>query len=79
MPHDMHGHELKVGDVVLIPARVKELHATLYHCNLTVDTVVDFYPNASPSQLVLNTKQVELKDAPAPIVEVEEVIEEAEG
>lgn len=37
--HDKNGTELKVGDVVLIQARIKDLSATEDYCNCTLETI----------------------------------------
>lgn len=69
MPHDKHGKEVKVGDLVTITAKVTERHESEHYCNLTLETV-EIMPRSDeglgPGQrtmLTLNAKQVELKEA----------------
>lgn len=59
MPHCMRGHELKVGDRVLVPAIVVSVSPGEDYCNVTVQTAHTMppYPD-SPTSVTLNTKQV---------------------
>ena len=43
--HDARGRELKIGDLVLIPGRVVELHPTEEYCNLTVESALGRRPD----------------------------------
>ena len=61
MPHDMNGELLKVGDEVLIPARVASLQVGDEYCNASFETLISMYPSDSPTTITMNTKQVELK------------------
>ena len=58
MPHDRDGKELKVGDHVLVPCYVKEIHITEEFCNVGLATAQPMYPGTYPSSLSLNSKQV---------------------
>lgn len=58
MPHDRDGTLLKVGNTVMVPARVKELHDTEEYCNVTLETLQPMHPGNVRSTLVLNAKQV---------------------
>ena len=43
--HDAKGRELKAGDVVLIPARIKEAYPTEDYCNVDVETIFGRRPD----------------------------------
>jgi hypothetical protein len=43
--HDAKGRELKVGDVVLIPARVTELYAQEDYCNVQAKSILGRRPD----------------------------------
>ncbi len=43
--HDAKGRELKVGDTVLIPAKVTELYATEEYCNVQAKSVIGRRPD----------------------------------
>lgn len=58
MPHDMNGTELKVGDIVNVPCRVKEIHLTEEYCNVGLETREPMYPGDQKNHLSLNAKQV---------------------
>lgn len=58
MPHDRDGALLKVGNTVMVPARIKELHDTEEYCNVTLETLHSMHPGDSRSTIVLNAKQV---------------------
>lgn len=58
MPHDRDGRVLSVGDDVLVPCHVKELHMTEEFCNVTLETSQPMYPSENRSGIVLNAKQV---------------------
>jgi len=57
MPHDRDGKELKVGDVVYIPARIKTIELTEHYCNVTVETSQRMPPHDSVITIVLNSVQ----------------------
>jgi hypothetical protein len=57
MPHDKHGNELKVGDIVYVPARVKVIELTEHYCNVTLETTERMPPHGQVTTLVLNSKQ----------------------
>ncbi len=45
--HDAKGRELKAGDVVLIPARIKELYPTDDYCNVSAESVIGRRPDGA--------------------------------
>lgn len=54
--HDHYGRELKVGDFVLIPARIVDLQPTPDFCNVTLETVFGRRPDgAKESVHAINT------------------------
>lgn len=57
MPHDIRGTELKVGDIVLVPCRVKAIHLTEDYCNLDLETKHNMPPMQTPTALTLNSRQ----------------------
>jgi len=58
MPHDRDGKLLNVGDTVLVPCIVKEIHSTEEYCNINLETCQPMYPGTYRSSVVLNAKQV---------------------
>ena len=61
MPHTLDGTELKVGDIVLIEAKVKEIQTTEDYCNLSLETSHAMYPGEHKTALTLNAGQVRKK------------------
>lgn len=59
MPHDAKGELLKVGDEVIIRAKVTAINSSPDFCNCDLDTAIPMPPYTTPSKLILNTKQVE--------------------
>jgi hypothetical protein len=54
--HDANGTRLNVGDTVLIPARIIELHAGEDYCNVTVETIHARRPDARKERIsAINT------------------------
>lgn len=43
--HDAKGRELKVGDLILIPARLKELYPTDDYCNVSAESALGRRPD----------------------------------
>lgn len=58
MPHDIDNKELKVGDIVNIPCKVKAIHQTEEYCNLELETSLGMFPSETKSSITLNSKQV---------------------
>ncbi len=58
MPHDKDGAELRVGDTVNIPCRVKAIHVTEDYCNVDLETLLEMPPTGHHSALTLNSRQV---------------------
>lgn len=44
MPHDAKGRELKAGDTILVPFKVKAVHQTEDACNLDLETCATMPP-----------------------------------
>lgn len=56
--HDAFGRELKVGDIVVIPCRVKTIHASDDYCNADLELVAAMPPNMTKSSFsAINTRQ----------------------
>lgn len=54
--HDAKGRELKVGDIVLIPAKVTELYATPDYCNVAAESLFGRRPDAAKERFsAINT------------------------
>jgi hypothetical protein len=58
MPHDRDGQELKVGDLVNVPCRVKAIHLTEDYCNVDLEVRHPMPPAQTINTLALNAKQV---------------------
>ena len=61
MPHDCDGVKLKVGDIVLVEAKIKEIHDTEDYCNLSLETSLRMKPGEHHTPLSLNAGQVRRK------------------
>jgi hypothetical protein len=60
MPHDCNGKLLKVGDVVNMQFKIKEIHNTEEYCNVNLESVLTMPPTGNRTTLgAVNTKQVE--------------------
>lgn len=54
--HDAKGRELKVGDLVLVPSRIKNVSATEDYCNVTVESVLGRRPDGAKETIsAINT------------------------
>lgn len=54
--HDAIGRELKVDDIVLIPARITELFATEDYCNVSLETLYGRRPDGAKERIsAINT------------------------
>lgn len=60
--HDKSGKPLKIGDLVMVPCRVKDVSPDNEFCNITVETEYAMPGNGTKNVVVLNTKQVHLQD-----------------
>jgi hypothetical protein len=59
MPHDAQGRELKVGDTVIMPFTVKEVHMTEEFCNLKLESCFPMPGRHERTTLSeVNTRQV---------------------
>lgn len=58
MPHDRNGHELKVGDTVMVPCKVKAIHLTEDYCNVDLQTAVGMPLLGTVLAITLNSRQV---------------------
>lgn len=56
--HDRDGKPVKVGDLVLVPCRVEQTHATEEFCNATLRTLYPMYPSDRHDTVVVNTRQL---------------------
>lgn len=64
--HDARGRELKVGDVVLVPAKITQLSATPDYCNVTVESLFGRRPDGAKEHVnAINTgDENDLSDVP---------------
>jgi hypothetical protein len=54
--HDRNGRELKAGDIVLIPARVKDLYSTEEYCNVSATSIFGRRPDGAKETIgAINT------------------------
>lgn len=60
MPHDANGKLLKVGDIVMVPAKVKAVNPGEDFCNVTLESVRVRKPDSIHETLTLNAAVVEL-------------------
>jgi len=61
MPHDCDGTLLNVNDIVLVEAKIKEIHQTEEYCNLSLETSLGMYPSENKTPFSLNARQVRKK------------------
>lgn len=59
MPRDKNGHELHIGDQVMIPATIRAVSDTGAACDIGLDTDVDMLPGYKVN-IGLHGRQVEL-------------------
>lgn len=59
MPFDKNGVELREGDIVTIHCTIKAVMATDENNNVLLETVEEFYPSNSYTNVILNSKQVQ--------------------
>jgi len=57
MPHDKRGIELRVGDIVMVPCRIKAIHLTEEYCNVDLETTLPMIPSKRATALTLNSRQ----------------------
>jgi hypothetical protein len=57
MPHDKRGEELHVGDIVMVPCRVRAIHLTADYCNVDLETKEGMPPRMETVPLTLNSRQ----------------------
>lgn len=53
--HDAKGRQLKVGDTVLIPARITAIYSGTDYCNATAASVLGRRPDGAPDTITVNT------------------------
>lgn len=63
--HDRNGTELKLGDVVLIPAKVTHLVASEEVCNVSLESVHGRRPDDLKESFCINTGVVILHERPS--------------
>jgi hypothetical protein len=57
--HDAKGRELKIGDVVLMPCRIKAVYTTPDFCNVSLETIGGRSPDGQRNTYAnINTKQL---------------------
>jgi len=57
--HDAFGRELKVGDTVMMPFKVKQIHSSEEYCNCDIESIATMPGNESHTSLsAVNTQQV---------------------
>jgi len=59
--HDMKMRELKVGDRVLVPCRIKEIHATEDYCNIMLESAAGRRPDGKKETISAINSAVTLK------------------
>ncbi len=60
MPHDRNGRLLKVGDIVNMTFKIKDIYNTEEYCNVSLESVLSMPPTENKTTLsAVNTKQVE--------------------
>lgn len=59
MPHDRRGTELQVGDIVMVPCRIKAIHLTEDYCNVDLETKLAMPPLNTVTALTLNSRQTD--------------------
>jgi hypothetical protein len=63
--HDRNGTQLKVGDIVMMPARVTNLsESTADYCNVNIESVHGRRPDGAKETFCINTGVLVLHDRP---------------
>lgn len=60
MPSDRKGEPVRVGDFVMIPAVVTEIHSQDEFINVVMETMDPMYPARHKTQIILNAHQIEV-------------------
>lgn len=69
MPHDAKGRLVEVGDIVMMPFKVKMVHSAEDFCNCDLESVYKMPGNDSRTSLsAVNTRQV-LRARPGDVIE----------
>ena len=68
--HDAKGKELKLGDIVLIPARITQLHPTEDYCNVGAESIFGRRPDGAKETFYAINTGVMLLATEADIVRV---------
>lgn len=63
MPHDRDGKLLHVGDLVLVPCRIKSITQEELYCNATLETRHPMPPYENPTTITLNARQIVLEQS----------------
>jgi hypothetical protein len=66
MAKDKHGRTLREGDIVLVEARVRQVHAGMLWANVSITPLVAMPPSHTANVLAVNGCQVELAHRPEP-------------
>jgi hypothetical protein len=59
--HDAKNRPLKVGDMVLVPCRIKEIQATEDYCNVTIESTFGRRPDGKPERISAINSAVTLR------------------
>lgn len=59
MPHDCKGHEISVGDIVELRARVTHIYPSPDYCNMTVEGIHGAEDPRTKATITINTRAVE--------------------
>lgn len=60
MPHDRNGKEIRVGDEVLLRAKVTQVWAGEDYCNITIESITGRKPDGLSDTAVLNAAVLEV-------------------
>lgn len=68
--HDRDGKELKVGDTVLLPATVTQLHATEDFCNVQLASLYGRRPDGAKETVYAINTAVLLRAEPGDVLDI---------
>lgn len=75
--HDAKGRELKVGDVVLVAAKITELHPTEEYCNVSAQSVYGRRPDGMKEHFSAINTAVMLRADAATLGDLKEILPKA--
>lgn len=73
MPHDRKGQQLKIGDIVMIPAIITGVDRHDEYINVAVDTIEPMFPGEHKTPILLNAHQVEIVHPSLGVIVVSEI------